>query len=164
MENQPTAPMIAKPGAFPAKVAKVIDDYKLVINRGKEHGIREGQRVLIYKVDDEQIVDPDTGESLGSLELVKGTGKVFQVEDKYSLVESFNPDVSKIMQEIESLENRNNNLMTIGGVKRSAFREIEGPVARQLRLKNYREIAESVQFKKLIPFDNPQVGDTVKPI
>ena len=55
------APVLAKKGTFPATVAKVIDDYKLVINRGLEHGIREGQRMLVYPMSDEEIKDPNTG-------------------------------------------------------------------------------------------------------
>ncbi|MBE9195676.1 hypothetical protein IQ219_10255 [Synechocystis sp. LEGE 06083] len=140
MENQSYAPMIAKSGAFPAKVAKVIDDYKLVINRGKEHGIREGQRVLIYQFNEEQIVDPDTGESLGNLELVKGTGKVFQVEDKYAIVES---------------DKRHQKLDIDRGAERVA----------QLFLSDIASfLATKAKEKVLSPFDNPQVGDFVKPI
>ena len=130
--------MIAKPGAFPAKVAKVIDDYKLVINRGREHGIREGQRVLVYKVDDEQIVDPDTGESLGSLELVKGTGKVFYVEDKYSLVES--------------------NMLF-------SEEQINGQKTFEERIKTLQgniSVLSILRKGTLKAFDNPQVGDFVK--
>lgn len=140
MENQTSAPMIAKPGAFPAKVAKVVDAYKLVINRGREHGIREGQRVLIYEVGDEQILDPDTGESLGNLELVKGTGKVFQVEDKYAVVES---------------DKTHQRLRIDQGGDRVA----------QLFLGDFRTFL-ATQPKEIVPspFDNPRVGDFVKPI
>ncbi|BFM39700.1 FlgT C-terminal domain-containing protein [Synechocystis sp. LKSZ1] len=140
MENQSYAPMIAKPGAFPAKVARVIDNYKLVINRGKEHGIREGQRVMIYKVDQEQIVDPDTGKLLGNLELVKGTGKVFQVEDKYAIIES-----DKTYQKL-SINRRGNRVaqLFLGDVDNFGVIKPKEVILR--------------------PFDNPQVGDSVKPI
>lgn len=140
MENQTSAPMIAKPGAFPAKVAKVIDAYKLVINRGKDHGIREGQRVLIYEVNEEQIVDPDTGESLGNLELVRGIGKVFQVEDKYAIIES---------------DKRHQKLDIDRGAERLA-QLFSGDIGNFLATKSKETV--------LKPFDNPQVGDCVKPI
>lgn len=35
MENVTEKPILSPKGTFPAKVVKVIDDYKLVINRGE---------------------------------------------------------------------------------------------------------------------------------
>jgi hypothetical protein len=70
-----------------ATVAKVIDDYKLVINRGLEHGVREGSRFLIYGIG-EEIIDPETNESLGELELVRGIGIVTNVQKRMSTVVS----------------------------------------------------------------------------
>lgn len=84
MTNTTDAPVLGKKGTFPATVAKVIDNYKLVINRGSENGIREGQRMLVYGISDEDIKDPRTGESLGYLELVRGTGKIISVQEKMS--------------------------------------------------------------------------------
>ena len=69
------------------KVARVIDDYTLVINRGSENGAALGDRVLIYAIG-EEIEDPDTGESLGALELVRGTGKVTHLQPKMATVGS----------------------------------------------------------------------------
>lgn len=70
------------------KVAKVIDDFTIVINIGSRDDIKLGQRFLIYEVSDEEILDPDTKESLGYLEIVKGTGKVTHVQFKLSTLES----------------------------------------------------------------------------
>ena len=69
MENVTETPLLSPKGTFPAAVVKVIDDYKLVMNRGEQNGIREGQRMMVYRIDDEEILDPHTGESLGFLEL-----------------------------------------------------------------------------------------------
>jgi len=77
-----------KDKAFPAIVVKVIDKYKVVINRGSINNIKNGQRFLIYHVDEEPTSDPITGESLGYLEIVKGTGKVIYIQEKMSIVES----------------------------------------------------------------------------
>lgn len=70
------------------KVAKVIDDFTVVINIGSKDDIKLGQKFLIYEVSDEEILDPDTKESLGYLEIVKGTGKVTHVQFKLSTLES----------------------------------------------------------------------------
>ena len=54
------------------KVAKIIDEYKVVINAGSRQDVCEGQKYLIYAIDNNEIFDPDTGRSLGYLEIVKG--------------------------------------------------------------------------------------------
>jgi len=60
MENVTETPILSPKGTFPATVVKVIDDYKLVINRGEISGIREGQRMLVYNTSEEEIKDPQT--------------------------------------------------------------------------------------------------------
>lgn len=134
MENLTEAPVIGKKGTFPAKVAKVIDNYKLVINKGSEDGIREGQRMIVYNIDDEDIKDPDTGESLGYLELVRGTGKIIFIQEKISILESdmiykSTPNSSKSLQQL-----------------------ISSPVG---------DFLNDGQKK---PFANPKIGDLVKTI
>lgn len=77
-----------KSDSQPILVAKVLDEYTLVINRGSNDGVKKGQRFLIYDVSDEEIKDPATGESLGHLEIVKGIGKVTHVQDRLSTLVS----------------------------------------------------------------------------
>ncbi len=61
---------------------------RAVINRGSDHGVAVGQEFLIYTVGNE-VVDPDTGESLGQIEIVHGRGRVQHVQPKMaSLVSS----------------------------------------------------------------------------
>ncbi len=127
------APVLAKKGTFPATIAKVIDDYKLVINRGSENGIREGQRMLVYYVSDEDIKDPNTGESLGYLELVRGTGKIIFLQDKIAILESDKVQYKRILSAWKP-----------GFPIGSGDQIIEEP--------------------QRIPFENPQIGDQVKPI
>ena len=88
MENVTETPLLSPKGTFPATVVKVINDHKLVMNRGEQNGIREGQRMMVYRIDDEEILDPHTGESLGFLELVRGTGRIIFVQDKISIIET----------------------------------------------------------------------------
>ena len=71
------------------KVVTVMNnDYKVVINAGGNQGIKTGQRFLIYSLSEHEIIDPDTNESLGYLEIVKGTGKVIHVQEKMCTIES----------------------------------------------------------------------------
>ncbi|AIE75695.1 hypothetical protein D082_31670 [Synechocystis sp. PCC 6714] len=114
-------------------MAKIIDDSKLVINRGRSHGIRKAQRVLVYCIDDDEIKDPDTGESLGFLEVVKGTGAVISVQENLATIQS---DQEKTYT--REFRNLYSQLPIMGG--------------------------EVIRESRIIPFDNPQVGDFVKPI
>jgi hypothetical protein len=69
------------------KVAQVLSPTELVINAGTNEGIKKGQRYQIYSLGDE-IIDPETGESLGILENIKGIGRVINVQDKMATLES----------------------------------------------------------------------------
>lgn len=69
------------------KVIRVLSSTEVVINRGSEHGIHSGSRFLIFVLGDE-IRDPDTGESLGQLEVVRGKAKVKHCQAKITTLES----------------------------------------------------------------------------
>src|SRR5262245_55255371 len=70
-----------------AKVVSKIDDYKFVINRGVEHGVKLGANYLVFGLGD-HLRDPDTGEDLGVLEIVRGRAKVTHVQEKLATLES----------------------------------------------------------------------------
>lgn len=70
------------------KVVKVIDEFNAVINYGSNDGAQKGQKFLIYALSDEEIIDPDTNESLGFLEIVRGTGEVINVQERMSTIKS----------------------------------------------------------------------------
>ncbi len=70
------------------KVAEIIDEYTVVINRGYEHGVEEGMRFVIYEPCVE-IKDPDTNESLGTFESVKAKVEVTNVSEKISTAETY---------------------------------------------------------------------------
>lgn len=149
MQNITSAPVIAKKGTFPATIVKVIDDFQIVINKGKEDGIRQGQRVLLYNLSDDEIIDPNTGESLGYLEIVKGTGRVIHIQEKMAIIESekvIKPDLYSpiFWRDNENFINSLKNVLT----------DSENDKIQQL--------IDGIKVK--VPFENPQVGDRVKPI
>ena len=51
------------------KVAAIIDDTTLVLNIGADHGVVDGMAFAVFASHGE-IVDPDSGESLGRWEMV----------------------------------------------------------------------------------------------
>ena len=69
-------------------VAKVIDSQTVVLNKGAQDGISEGNKFVVFSLG-EQVHDPRTGESLGLLEEVKGKGKVVHVQDRVCTIETY---------------------------------------------------------------------------
>jgi hypothetical protein len=133
-----------KQETYPASVVKVIDEYTVVINRGKEHGVDKGDQFLVYYIEPDEILDPETGESLGNLEVVRGTGSIVHVQPKMSTVKS-------------------NRSVRRGRVIRRASSQMGLAAA----LANFgspeKEIIEEPE-KESVPFDEPSIGDKVKPI
>lgn len=117
---------------FPATVISIINSYKLAINRGTIHGLKEGQRVLVYRMSEEELRDPNTGESLGYLEIVKGKGRVIHVQEKMCTIES---------------DQKQSRRMATKRTGTYGFGE---------------EVMETLD--ELVPFEDAEIGDMVKPI
>lgn len=73
-------------------VAEVIDRTTVVVNGGKNFGIRIGMHCIIYG-EGQEIIDPKTNESLGVLELLRGKAIVTQVQEKLCVVKSYKQKV-----------------------------------------------------------------------
>lgn len=82
--------MTASPGFddYFAKVVTAYDEYTCVINKGARDGVRAGQRFIIFNLQENDIIDPDTGENLGRLEIIKGTAVAAHVQEKLTTLES----------------------------------------------------------------------------
>ena len=80
-------------GGGAVKIIKITGN-QLYINSGKADGEEEGNVYNIFR-QGEEMVDPDTGESLGSEEEKIGTAKVVKVTPKYSIAETKAQGVSK---------------------------------------------------------------------
>ena len=65
------------------KVVKLLNAREVVINLGRNSGVKCGMYFDVMDKDLENIVDPDTGEELGSIDRVKKTLKVTEVGEKY---------------------------------------------------------------------------------
>ncbi|NYT58208.1 hypothetical protein H0A65_04640 [Alcaligenaceae bacterium] len=68
---------------YPIRVVKVMGDIA-IINRG-EGGAAAGQTYAVFQVG-EELTDPRSGESLGSLEVEVGIGKITEVKPKFSFL------------------------------------------------------------------------------
>lgn len=72
------------PSTANPKVIKIIDEYKLVINQGKNDFVKDGDVFEIYEVG-QHIIDPETGFDYGTLDYVKAKIRVENVYDNMSL-------------------------------------------------------------------------------
>ena len=71
--------------AVEGKVAKILGKGEVVINRGRQHGVRGGMVFEIFAPEGEEVWDPDTGETLGTVEDVKAKAEVTEVKEKLAV-------------------------------------------------------------------------------
>jgi hypothetical protein len=134
----------------PTVVVKVLDDKHVVINKGRRDRVELGQKFLIYGIDDEDLVDPVTKESLGHLEIVRGQGIVTHVQDRIATV-------------------RSNNVQKLAGGRRIIKRTPAGAAllgihALSMRAMLEEEVVEIPTESEVMPFEGAEVGDNVRPI
>jgi len=73
------------------KIIKIVDDYRLVINAGSDDGIKQNDKLVVFDPG-EEIFDPDTNESLGTLDTIKCYLKVSDVLKKMCVCENAESD------------------------------------------------------------------------
>lgn len=125
------------------KIVNVSDDQcQVSLNIGRINGVELNDTFLIYSLSDHEIIDPDTNESLGFLEFVKGKGKVTHVQEKLCTVSS---NTYK---------------------KPSSTRTITKHVPSSIFALSNNTTEETVidGNPEQIPFDSPQIGDLAKRI
>ena len=69
------------------KIAKIIDVYQVVVNAGSNDLIHDDDCLEVYQPGQE-VTDPDTGESLGTLDFVKAKLRVVNVFPKMCVCEN----------------------------------------------------------------------------
>ncbi len=74
------------------KVAKILGKGEIVLNRGRSHGVRQGMVFEIFAPEGEEVWDPDTGETLGTVEDVKAKAEVTEVKEKLAIARVFDAD------------------------------------------------------------------------
>ncbi|MDU2208422.1 MAG: hypothetical protein E7E42_01915 [Veillonella sp.] len=125
-------------------IAKVIDDTNVVLNIGSNENVSINDRFLIYQIG-EEIFDPDTKESLGNFEIVKGYGKVTHIQNTMCTLTS---DKIKREQSRKIITTQKSN-----GLLSQYFET------------NPKELVEEIPGEEyIVPFDNPEIGDLAKPL
>ena len=118
-----------------ARVVEVLDQFHVVINRGERDGLKVGVRYLVYGLGPD-LTDPETGESLGHLEVVRGVGAVTHVQEKVATLQSTRqsrPSKRRVVRKPTSF------LSSLGGVEEEMFDDVED-----------------------LPFDDARKGDYVR--
>nr|WP_321360475.1 hypothetical protein [uncultured Hyphomonas sp.] len=121
------------------RVAKVLDEYTVVLNKGARDGLAVGDKLLIFGIG-EEILDPETGESLGQIELVRGRVKIQHLQDKICTARS--SETIKIPGRKRTIQRRDSWAIALGTAR--------------------EEIEEDHSFEDK-PLDDPEVGDHVRP-
>jgi hypothetical protein len=73
------------------KVARILDDHTLVLNVGTAHGVAQGMVFCIF-APVEEVKDPDSGQSLGAWEAVKGYVQASHPQERLTVCRAWAPE------------------------------------------------------------------------
>ena len=76
------------------QIASIVDESALIINRGAKQGVKAGMRFAVF-AEVEDVKDPDSGETLGKWELVKGVVAAAHVQEKMTVCAPIPPEAVK---------------------------------------------------------------------
>jgi hypothetical protein len=71
-------------------VARILDDQTLILNVGRAAGVAQGMIFCVF-ASVEDVTDPDTGESLGSWEAVKGYVQATHPQERLTVCRAYTP-------------------------------------------------------------------------
>ncbi len=77
-------------GPVEGKVAKILDDQTLVLNVGSAQGVVQGMVFSVF-APVEEVKDPDTGQSLGAWEAVKGYVQASHPQERLTVCRAYVP-------------------------------------------------------------------------
>lgn len=151
----------------PIVVKEIIDAHKVIINKGSNQGVKNGDRFLIYNMG-EEIIDPSTNKFCGRLEVTKGTGVAIYVRDDETIIESDRKEKSIWTKLCETVKMHPEVMaIAIPLAPLAACGLAVAPVATTAIIAKALFENEDTVTKNgsaLMPFNTPQVGDRVKHI
>lgn len=128
------------------RIVKIEDPYNIIINGGAKNGILSNQQFTVYSLGGEELFDPDTNESLGHLEVIKGTGTVSFLEEKWCRITSDRFRTYTLYDKMNSVD-----------AKLSAYR-VHNPLFDEPVIKS-PEVGDRIR----VPFCDLSINDFVKP-
>lgn len=122
------------------KIIKIIDEYKLVINKGSKDGVSMSNEFLVY-YNMEELFDAETGESLGFLEIICGKGKPYHIQENFTTIESSSYSITNNKTITKRINNR-----ALGMYVGDTTEEVITPEKNQLEFEN---VCEGYLFKQI---------------
>lgn len=95
--------------------------FSLLINVGEQNDVKVGERVLVFALGPE-MKDPETNESLGCFEIVRGYGKVSSIQAKMAIIRSSRTTSVNYQKPLSPV-----NALTLGRQYEDATREVPAP-------------------------------------
>ncbi|WP_084075266.1 hypothetical protein [Demequina sp. NBRC 110052] len=71
------------------KVARIVSDREVILNRGLDDGVEVGATFYIFDANTVDVADPDTGENLGGVRRVKALVRAIDVAPRLTLARTF---------------------------------------------------------------------------
>lgn len=95
-----------------ATVINILDNYTIVVNIGADDGVKNGQEFLVVGIG-ELLRDPNTGEPLEQLEIVRGRVQVTHVQKKITTLRSCDFIRENEKREITRVRSSGGGLLTL---------------------------------------------------
>lgn len=70
------------------KIVKILDEYNVIINAGANHNVKMGDTFQVLDKEGSKVIDPDTQEVIGRLDLIKATVEVTELHEKMCICSS----------------------------------------------------------------------------
>ena len=130
------------------KIVKILDEYNVVINAGLNNDVKQNDKFQILDKKGSQVVDPDTNEVIGQIDLIKATVEVSDLHEKMCVCASqthsyYKDNVLSSIKGIQSItdsmftaeqERLNVDLTQVTGGKRKSNAKIQiGDTARLIK-------------------------------
>lgn len=119
------------------KVVEVSDRYKIAINKGESSGVKIGDKFLVVGLG-KVLIDPDSGEELERLELVRGKAVATHVQGKIATLESCEYEKQPDTKEIKKVITKASALL---GMLQPQESTTESTVPGETRLRELRGVA-----------------------
>ena len=133
------------------KVAKILDEKTIVLNVGRAAGVEQGMVFCVF-APVEDVTDPDTGESLGTWEAVKGYVQATHPQERLTVCRSFAPEA------VRSQDPKERGTHTLSSELVAVSMLDGGPLARQTLNVNKSQLAGMPQIGPI------SVGDLARSI
>ena len=78
------------------KVARILNSREMIINIGSDSGVAVGMRFAVMDTRGEDILDPDTGELLGSVERPKVRVEISRLQERLSVAATYKKGVVNV--------------------------------------------------------------------